>query len=113
MAVEKWSDQVRIVYLADDPAFSEDMQSLEDQLPPRPDVVVDFSAVRYITSSNIGQLLALRKRVISADGRLVLCNVRNQIWGALLVTGLDKVFEYSADVSTALASLALNLTPKA
>ena len=32
-------------------------------------------------------------------------NVSTQVWGSFLVTGLDKVFEFSDSVSTALATL--------
>ncbi len=106
MAVEKWSDTVRIVHLGDDPQFTEDVQSLEP-LPPRASVVLDFGTMRYVNSSNIARLLQLRKRLISDDGRLVLCNVKDQVWSAFLVTGLDKVFEFGGDVSTTLAMLQL------
>mgnify|MGYP006177731245 CR=1 FL=1 len=39
------------------------------------------------------------------DGRLVLCNVSTQVWSAFLITGLDKVFTFSDNVTTALATL--------
>jgi hypothetical protein len=35
----------------------------------------------------------------------VLCDVNTQVWGVLLVTGLDKIFDYTNDVATALAML--------
>ena len=35
----------------------------------------------------------------------MLCGVGNQVWGAFLVTGLDKIFHYTDDVTTALATL--------
>ena len=91
--------------MADDPQFSEDMESLETQPPPGHSVVLDFSAVRAMNSSNIAALLRLRRRLISNDGKLVLCNVDNQVWGTLLITGLDKVFEVSESVPTSLATI--------
>ena len=42
-----------------------------------------------------------------ADSRLVLCGAGTQVWGVFLVTGLDKIFEFSDNVSTALATLQL------
>jgi anti-anti-sigma factor len=106
MAVENWSETVRVVHLADDPQFSEDMISL-DPLPPRCGIVLDFAGVRFVNSSNIAKLLTLRKRVAAIEGRLLFCGVRDHVWSAFLVTGLDKLFEQAPDVSTALASLQL------
>jgi hypothetical protein len=37
----------------------------------------------------------------------VLCGVNTQIWGVLLITGLDKVFEFVDSVPVALASVQL------
>jgi anti-anti-sigma regulatory factor len=42
---------------------------------------------------------------LSHNARLIICNLNNQIWSALLITGLDKIFEFSENVPTALATL--------
>jgi anti-anti-sigma factor len=106
MPVEKWSESVVVVHLANDPQFTDDLESLEERLAQgRVDAVLDFHAVGYINSSNIARLLKVRKQMVSADARLVLCSVNTQIWSAFLITGLDKVFEFSDSVSTALATL--------
>jgi hypothetical protein len=34
-----------------------------------------------------------------------LCGVRDNVWSVLMVTGLDKIFEFTEDVMTSLASL--------
>ena len=108
MPVEKWSESVAVVRLGDDPQFTDDMESLDETLRQgRFDVVLDFSAVRIINSSNLARLLRLRKMMSSADSRLVLCGAGTQVWGVFLVTGLDKIFEFSDNVSTALATLQL------
>ena len=108
MAVENWSETIRVVHLADDPQFTEDLLCL-DPLPQRPGVVLDFAGVRFVNSSNIAKLLALRKRILAAEGRLLFCGVKDHVWSAFLVTGLDKLFEQAPDVSTALASIQLGL----
>jgi anti-anti-sigma factor len=106
MPIEKWSDQVNVVRLLEDPQFTDDLQSLEDQIEKTAgSTVLDFSQVGYINSSNIARLLRLRKRVISADLKLILCGIATQLWGTFLSTGLDKVFEFSDNVATALATL--------
>jgi hypothetical protein len=39
-----------------------------------------------------------------------LCAVNTHVWGLLLVTGLDKVFNFSDDVSMGLASVQIERT---
>lgn len=103
--IEKWSDQVAIVHLADDPQFTEELEVLEKTAVADKDLVVDFSAVHFINSSNLARLLRLRTKMHASEKRLVLCNIKTQVWSTLLATGLDKVFNFSDSVSTALASL--------
>ena len=106
MPLEKWSDQVVVVRLCDDPQLTEDLVALEQTANGAPtDAVLDFTGVRFINSSNLAKMLKLRKKMISDSRKLVLCNVGDQIWGALLVTGLDKLFTLSDNVTTALATL--------
>jgi anti-anti-sigma factor len=68
-------------------------------------VVLDFSAVTFLNSSNLGALLRLRKRMMDLQRRLLLCGVGSKVWGSLIVTGLDKIFHFTDDVSTALATM--------
>jgi anti-anti-sigma factor len=106
MPVEKWSDTIVVAHLADDPQFSEDVLSVEEEINPgKKDAVLDLAAVHFLNSSNLARLLKLRKQMITADRRLMLCSISNQVWSAFLVTGLDKVFEFSTNVTTALATL--------
>ncbi|HEY1686769.1 MAG TPA: STAS domain-containing protein [Tepidisphaeraceae bacterium] len=106
MPVEKWSENIEIVRLGDDPQFAEDMDSLIEKLQDRwYDVVLDFGSVSFLNSSNIGALLRLRKRMMDLERRLILCAIDKKVWGSLIVTGLDKIFHFSNDVSTALATL--------
>jgi anti-anti-sigma factor len=106
MPIEKWSDTVIVAHLADDPQFTEDLLSIDEETGSGPhDAVLDLATVHFLNSSNLAQLLKLRKQVISKDRRLILCGISNPVWSAFLVTGLDKVFEFSANVPTGLATL--------
>jgi anti-anti-sigma factor len=106
MPVEKWSDNVAVAHLADDPQFSEDLLSIEESgSVSKLDVVLDFAAVHFVNSSNLARLLKLRTNMLSGNRRLVLCSIPTPVWGTFLVTGLDKVFEFSDNVPTALATL--------
>jgi anti-anti-sigma factor len=106
MPLEKWSDKVNVLHLADDPQFSEDLAAMDIHLSEKPaDVVLDFSAIHFINSSNISRLLKLRKSMISRDRRLVISSVSPQVWGTFMITGLDKIFEFCESVPAALATL--------
>ncbi|MGD0388359.1 MAG: STAS domain-containing protein [Tepidisphaeraceae bacterium] len=108
MPVEKWSDSVLVVHLGDDPRFSEEMETASAMTPPSHSGVLDFSAIHYINSSNIASLLRLRRQIHDLNGKLVLCNVGNPVWTTFLITGLDKIFEFTENVPTALATIQLH-----
>ena len=104
MAIQKWSDEITIVELGDDPQFTEDLDGLMDSVESKAtDVVLNLAAVGFINSSNVAKLLRVRKVMLAVDRRLVLCDVNAQVWGIFLVTGLDKIFEFTSDVAIALA----------
>ena len=105
MPIDKWSDKISVVHLADDPQFTEDVQGLESVIRHNISIVMDFGGVRYINSSNLSRLLKLRKQLSTTDARMILCGLNNQIWGVFLITGLDKIFEFSDNVPTALATM--------
>lgn len=109
MPLQKWSESILVVDLQNEPQFSDDMNALFDALQAndKMDVVLNFSEVTYINSSNIAKMLKLRKTVTGSGRRLVLCGVSTHVWGVILVTGLDKVFEFADDLVTGLAGLQL------
>jgi len=111
MPMEKWSDKVIVVRLADDPHLGDDLDALDAATarPPAPlNAVVDFTSVRAVNSSTLARMLKVRKQMAAAGGRLVLCGMNDQVWGAFLVTNLDKLFEASNSVAMALATLQMN-----
>lgn len=108
MPIQKWSDNIWIAQLSDDPAFSDDMDTLVADCgyaDTMPHVVVDLTSVQHINSSNLSQMLRLRKMSIDKDARLVVAGPHDTVWAAILATGLDKVFNFTEDGATALAQL--------
>lgn len=106
MAIQNWSDDIVVADLQDDPQFTDELSALMDKLESEPkDVVLNFGTVGFVNSSNIAKLLRLRKLMISTQRDLVLCDVNTQVWGVLMVTGLDKIFDFTNDVATGLAML--------
>jgi anti-anti-sigma factor len=134
----KWSEDILIAELADEPSLSEELAAILQRLegtpgelekkpvggtgksatkapkaskakPEKtglvPHVVLNFANVTYIGSSNIGQLLQLRKELGERKRLLKLCSVSEQVWSIFQVTGVDKLFRFAPDPMTALAGI--------
>jgi anti-anti-sigma factor len=110
MPINEWSDNIVIAEMNDEPAFSEDTESLERRLESAPgaDVIINMQGVTYLNSSNIAQLLRLRKKLISSGSRLRICSINDATWSVLITAGLDQLFEFTDDVTTSLASLQID-----
>jgi len=110
VTIEQWSDNILVVDLQDDPAFTDDVASLLDQVDGKAefDIVLNFRGVTYLNSSNIAKLLKLRRTVQAQRRRIVLSEIDTNVWGLFLVTGLDKVFDFTDSVATGLATLQLS-----
>jgi len=107
VTIENWSENILVGALLDDPTFSDDILALIDEVDKKNDVdvVLNFTGVSYLNSSNIAKLLKLRKKLIAHKRRLILAGIDTTVWGLFLVTGLDKVFEFADSVSTGLAAV--------
>jgi anti-anti-sigma factor len=108
MSIKHWSDNIILGELQDDPQFSDDLNAIQDLIERRngSNVVLDFSGVSFLNSSNIAKLLKLRKVMhTDAPGKLRLCGIKTGVWGVFLVTGLDKIFEFCNDVAGGLTSV--------
>lgn len=106
-----WSDDIVIAELNDEPAFSEELANLQrrldavDDAESTPCVILDMKDVTYLNSSNIAQMLRMRKKLSERERAMAVCSVRDQVWSIMMVTGLDKVFRFAPDTATALAAL--------
>lgn len=108
MSVQQWSDTVILGELSDDPQYTDDLAQIIEQCrkDTRQDVLLNLGEMTYLNSSNIAQLLKLRKLVnITNQRRLKLAGANTRIWGVFLVTGLDRLFEFVDDVPSGLAAL--------
>lgn len=112
-----WSDNIVIADLTDEPDLSEELSDLYNQLTERPPdsvpfVVLNLAGVSYLNSSNIAQILRIRRRLIESSRSMKLCSVADGVWSIMLLTGLDKVFEFVPDKATAIAALQLEAAKK-
>lgn len=113
MPLQEWSESTLIAEMNDEPMFSEDFETLIGRLETgddgTPDVIVNMLGVSRLNSSNLSQLLRLRKMLISRDRRLRICSVDKAVWSVFMVTGLEKLFDFTDDIATSLASLQIEL----
>jgi anti-anti-sigma factor len=91
-------DDVTIVELVDRKILDEPgIAQLSGQLTgllardSRPRLVLDFVNVSHMSSSVLGMLIALHKRVREKGGELFLCNIRPSIHEVFVITRLDQV----------------------
>lgn len=110
MPVKDWSDDILLVELSNDPTFTEDIIAAIERLKSRPtqDAVLSFQSVTLINSSNLAKLLKLRRIIVQNEQQLRLCCINSHVWGTFLTTELDKIFNFTDDVATALTSLQIN-----
>ena len=109
MTLNQWSEDVLILELQNEPDFSEDTDTLIAKLKNcdiiAPDVIVDLQQVSTLNSSNLGALIECKKMLAIKDRRMIICNINDSIWSTMLATGLDQVFTFIEDTTTAITSL--------
>jgi anti-sigma B factor antagonist len=75
--------------------------SLVDELGRRK-LLLNFGNVEYLSSAALGKLITLNKKVQSAGGRLILCNIDPQIYEVFEITKLNKILDIRKDEQEAL-----------
>jgi anti-sigma B factor antagonist len=83
--------------------LGEALNTIADEME-KPNIILNFEHVNYLSSAVLGKLVALRKRVVEGKGRVVLCGLKPDIFEIFKITQLNKVFEIYGDSSKALAS---------
>ncbi len=83
--------------------FKEELQGLIDT--GRTVILVDFSAVNFMTSTGLGVLVAFAKRVEEVDGKFALCSLNDDIQSVFDTVGFSPYFDIHQSAKEALASL--------
>lgn len=73
-------------------------------------IVLNMTDVTYINSSNIGQLIRLRKAQERISRQLMLCSVNDDVLEVLRVTGVERLFRIVPDPLTALTAIQISGT---
>jgi anti-sigma B factor antagonist len=81
--------------------IGEQLFSLVDQ-DGRRKLLLNFGNVEYLSSAALGKLITLNKKLQTAGGRLILCNIDPQIYEVFEITKLDKFFNIQKEEQAAL-----------
>ena len=84
--------------------ISEELNVLVDRMK-RPVLVLDFANVRHMSSSALGMLILLHKKVLSRGGTMRMCNICPAILEVFEITKLTDLFQIHDSRSAALARL--------
>jgi anti-sigma B factor antagonist len=68
-------------------------------------LIIDFSNVKFLTSSVLGLLIRISKKIYEKGGKLRLCAIDAKIMEVFRITRLDKIFEIFNDQDEALVGL--------
>jgi anti-sigma B factor antagonist len=78
-------------------------KTIETREDPR--FAIDLGAIEYMSSSEIGFLITLRRRIDARQGKVVLFRLDSFIFDILRTMRLDKLFLIADDLSDALVKL--------
>jgi len=77
--------------------LGDELQSLLADGPPR--LVLDFSAVEFMSSAAFGKLISLNAKVKARDGAVVFCNIRPELLQVFHTCHLDRIFNIVQDAA--------------
>lgn len=110
--VVEFHGNVIIATLSDEKILDEaQVQSLEGSFlsiiekNDQPQLIVDFSLVKFMTSAALGLLIRISKKIYEKNGKLRLCGIDPKIMEVFRITRLDKIFEIYPDRDEAMIGL--------
>ncbi len=108
MGIKNLSEDVLLVELpSKSPKIANELKAVNEAVSKKGncDVIIDFSGVEIVNSSNISNLLILHNLQQNSGCRLILCNVATVTKCIFVVAGLNEVFEFVDDQSKALVTV--------
>jgi len=68
-------------------------------------IILDFSKVKYLSSSFLGKIISINKKVKTKEGKLFLVGLNVDIMEVFQITKLEKFFNFQSSVESALDSI--------
>jgi anti-sigma B factor antagonist len=104
----EYEKNATVVSFTDEKILEEkDIKALQDSImsvveqAERINLILDFGNVRFLSSSVLGLLIRLSKRIYERDGQLKLCNINPKIFEIFKITRLTTTFDIHKDVESA------------
>jgi anti-sigma B factor antagonist len=72
--------------------------------PQRKRLVIDLEEVAFLTSTGIGAIIALQKRLHASGGTLKLCGLHPDIQSLFAITQVDRLFDIQPNADEAVKS---------
>ncbi len=85
--------------------IGEDLNSLVDEQGKKK-ILLTFRNVIYFSSACNGKIIALQKKITAAHGKLVLCDITDDVREVFEITRIDKNFIIRNDEQSGLEALA-------
>jgi anti-sigma B factor antagonist len=70
----------------------------------RKKLLLNFGTVEFLSSETLGELIKLEKKVKQHQGRLMLTNIKPEIYEVFAITRLNKLFDIRDEEAEALAA---------
>jgi anti-anti-sigma factor len=89
-------------------ALADSIFNLLDETPPSANkarqfsLILDFQNVEFMSSTVLGLLIRISKRVHEHGDQIRLCGINTRIYKAFEITGLNKIFDIFQNVDDAL-----------
>ncbi|UCG58145.1 MAG: STAS domain-containing protein [Phycisphaerales bacterium] len=108
----QYVDKATVVTLTDEKILEDmDVQALKGSIDSvveqaeRVNLVLDFRNVRFLSSSVLGLLIRVSRKIAERKGSLRLCGIHPKIYEIFKITRLTKVFDIYEDVGSATKNL--------
>jgi anti-anti-sigma regulatory factor len=106
MQIEHLPENVLLICLQE-PQLRTELIALNEMLSNECtcDVIIDFSRIEIMTSEGISSLIILERLLKSYGHKIILCAVSSNNKQVLERTGIEPLFEFANDESSALQSI--------
>jgi len=88
-------------------AISRELYALVEQQARRK-IILDFTAVRFLSSSMIGVVLSVNKKALAIKGQVVICGLREELHKVFKIMRLEKVLAFAKDERQAMELLGIS-----
>ena len=96
----EYTAKATIVTFTDEKILEEtDIQAIRESIisvieqGERINLILDFCNVRFLSSTVLGLLISVSKKVYEREGQLRLCNINPKIYEIFKITRLTKIFD--------------------